>query len=111
MGVTAWGTFRTRVVGADAESILGTDDEGSAVGGGYVASFGCLAEAAVSKRKRLATCVSGVVDIVCILTLRDLYRSTRRLLYTRYIPSPPPPSTPFPLDSLRTQFLKLECRL
>ena len=75
-----------------------------------MASFGCLAEAAVSEAKRLASCVSGVVNIVCILTLRDLYRSTRRLLYTRYIVSPSPPLTQSQLGSLRTQFPRLVCR-
>ena len=74
-------------------------------------SFGCLAEAALSVAKRLASCVRGIVNIVCILTLRDLYRSTRRLLYTRYILSLSPPSTPFPLNSLRTRSLWLEYRL
>ena len=67
-----------------------------------MACLGRLAEAAVSEAERLASCVSGVVNIVCILTLRDLYRSTPRQQYMKCIPSPSPPSTPFPLDSLHT---------
>ena len=89
--MAAWGTVRARIVGADAESILGTDYEGGAVGGGYVASFGCLAEAAVSEAERLASCVSGVVSFAPILTLRDLYRSTPRQQYMQCIPLPSPP--------------------
>ena len=50
--MAACGAFRARVVGADAKSILGAGDEGGAVGGGYVASLGCLAEAEVSEAKR-----------------------------------------------------------
>ena len=75
-----------------------------------MASLGCLAEAEVSEAERLASCVSGVVSFAPILTSRDLYRSTRRLLYTRYIVSPSPPLTQSQLGSLRTQFPRLVCR-
>ena len=49
--MTARRALRARVVGSDAKGILGADGEGSAVGGGFIACWGSLAETEKSKAK------------------------------------------------------------
>ena len=49
--MTARRALRARVVGSDTKGILGADGEGSAVGGGFIACRGGLAEAEKSKAR------------------------------------------------------------
>ena len=49
--MTAWRAFRARVVGSDGKGILWADGERSAVGGGFIACSGSLAEAEMNKEK------------------------------------------------------------
>ena len=49
--MTARRALRALVVGSDTKCILGADGEGSAVGGGFIACWGSLAEAEVSEQK------------------------------------------------------------
>ena len=49
--MTARRALRARVVGSDTKGVLGADGEGSAVGGGFIACWGSLAEAEKSKAR------------------------------------------------------------
>ena len=49
--MTARRALHARVVGSDTKGVLGADGEGGAVGGGFIACWGSLAETEKSKAK------------------------------------------------------------
>ena len=62
--MTSRRALRARVVGSDTKGVLGADGEGSAVGGGFIACRGGLAEAEVreQKSKKVSVCESAFVS-------------------------------------------------
>ena len=63
--MTARRALRALVVGSDTKCILGADGEGSAVGGGFIACWGSLAEAEMSKEKKQV--MSDKVSVHCVI--------------------------------------------